>query len=438
MRFPALIGCVVLWVSPVYSMEWSASAGTATEYTNNSLQSSNDEQWDYTYIARTNFDLAQHSAAYDLKANYAIEYSTFENKTQSDETAVNGATNAHWYIFPSILTWDLSQQNSRMKQQSGGVDTTDTRTTQSVFSTGPSSALRLTERDTLNLSAQAMDVSTSGNTSNDSAREVLSVGFTHLTSQIQSIGLKATRQSVNYDTSLVPDVVLSQNSVEWNRQYRFGRMQGAAGESSSKRDTNGTKNGGFYQLYFDYGSSGHLLSLAAMESITDSMLGLYSPGFAVSSQVINGASKDNFTAESTALDVIDVIEDKQVDFNYSTSRLCTRCSMSMRANLNVQDYDTQPLDKKSTSLQFALGYALTRRWETKMAVTESHDDYTNNRRKDTTMLYALSLEHKLIPDLIIQGMISEQKRDSSDDAFDNSVATAQIGFLYSFGNKAAR
>lgn len=429
-------GMAVVMTAPANALEWSGYAGASTEYTDNSLQDPVDKQWDRSYIGLGGVNLTHRSGDVDLLANYNVTYTTFENETQSNETALTGNGEAHWFLIPETLTWDFTHQNTRSKQQLGDVDTTDTRSTQTIITTGPSSRLNLTPRDSLELSAQAMEVSTSGRVDNESTRGTVSAGFVHLTSQIQSFGIRATQQQVEYDGDVSPDVTFTQASLEWNRTYRAGRMQVTAGQNRSKRDELSTTDGDLYRLYFDFANVGHTFTLAAAQELTDSMLGLFEPEFAESSQQSQDPQQDNFTPGSTALNVVDVIDTRHVEANYSTVRLCDRCQPSLRVSYDYQDYELQLLDQEAVTAQAGLGYALTSRWNASVSVSRSNVDFLDTQRTDDITTSLLGLTYDVTPDLVLQGQLQRDRRDSDGDLQDYSVATALVGFRYLFGNQS--
>lgn len=440
-RSPALnksvmVSVMFAWSASANALEWSGYAGAATKYTDNSLQEPVDKQWDLSYIGSGGLDLAHRSTDVDLTANYDVTYTTFDNKTQSNETAFTGDGVAHWYLMPETLTWDFNHRNTRTTRQPGEVDTTDTRSTQTILSTGPSSRLNLTSRDSLQLSAQAMDVSTSGDVDNDSSRSVYSAALVHLTSQIQSFGLRATQQEVEYDGDISPDVTFTQTALEWNRAYRSGRMQVSVGQNRSKRDELAANDGDLYRLYFDFNNVGHTFALAAAQELTDSMLGLYQPGFAEPTTQSQGPAQNNFTPDSTALDVIDVIDNSHIEVNYSTVRLCDRCQPYLRLSYDQQDYELQPLDQTSKSAQVGMGYALTSRWNANLAYSRSDVDFLDTDRTDVTSSSVLGVTYDLTTDFILQGQLQRDRRNSDGDLQDYSVSTGLVGFQYLFGNRA--
>lgn len=428
-------GMVAVMSAPANALEWSGYAGASTEYTDNSLQDPVDKQWDLSYIGLGGVNLTHRTGNIDLSALYDLTYTTFENKTQSNETALIGNGEAHWFLIPDTLTWDFNHSNNRTTRQTGVVDTTDTRSTQTIISTGPSSRLNLTARDSLQLSAQAMEVSTSGDVDNESSRNSFSAALVHLTSQIQSFGIRATQQQVEYDGDVSPDVTFTQVAMEWNRAYRAGRMQVSAGQNRSKRDELSATDGDLYRAYFDFTNVGHTFSLAAAQELTDSMLGLYQPGFAEPSQQSQGVQQDNFTPGSTALDVIDVVNTRHVEANYSTVRLCDRCQPSLRVSYDYQNYELQLLDQETVTAQAGLVYSLTQRWNANVTVSRADVDFLDTQRSDTTTSTLLGLTYDVTPDLVLQGQLQRDRRDSDGDLQDYSVATALVGFRYLFGNQ---
>ncbi|CBL44130.1 hypothetical protein HDN1F_05470 [gamma proteobacterium HdN1] len=427
---------VCLLASNALAMDWNARFGLGSAYTSNSLQTANDEQKDYAAQSQLGFDLVQKSTSFDLGANYDVGWTTWQDDTQSDELAVNGQAAAHWFIIPSLLTWDFNQQNSRQKMQSARVDTSDTRANQSVFSTGPSSILRLSSRDHLKLSADAMRVSTSGKETNDydSDRQLYSAALVHSTSAIQTLGVQVSQQRAEYDVAGVPDTVFSQAALEWNRQYRLGRLQASLGKNRSKRESGAVHNGNYYQFFVDYNGVGHVVSLAGMRTQTDSMLGLYSPGFATPLQPGSGAN-DSFSPNGTVSETIDVVDEQQIDFNYSTVRVCERCNFSVRASYSDQDYLVELLDKRTASLQTGLEYLFSERWKTQVTLSGGRERYPDiNDRTDDYRNLNIALSYQTTPELLLTAQTGYTERDSDDPLFDYNEATALFGFVYQFGN----
>lgn len=432
---PALILGVALLPQAVLALDGAAYFGAATEYTSNSLQEATNEQSDTSYIGLGGVDLTHVAGDFDVQANYGIEKSTYQNDTQSDETSVNGAGEAHWRIRPDTLTWDLRHSSARTKGLQSGVDTADTRTTQKIFSTGPRSLLHLSPQDSLSLGAQWMQVSTSGETSNKSDRELYDLSLQHATSQIQSFGISASRQNADFDADTEPSLTFTQASLDWNRDHRLGGMRLSVGKNRSQREGFDTFDGDLLRAYIDFNSVGHTVSFAAVNELTDSLLGLNNTAIAVNPPSTDPNQPDGFNPESTNLDVVDALESTRFEVNYSTARLCARCSPSVRVSWDEQDYLTQLLDQKVFTVTAAMGYRLTERLSTSLSVSRSRQEYLDEQsRTDVVWSENLGMNYRLWPDLVIEGYVAQQNRDSDAGEAEYDELMARVGFRYYFAN----
>lgn len=414
-----------------FSLDGSMYLGGAAEYTSNSLQTTDNEQSDTSLIGLGGLDLTHTSGDFDMLASYSVEQSTFLDETQGDETTVNGQGEAHWRIRPDTLTWDFRHASARAKGLESGVDTAATRTTQKIYATGPRSILHLSPRDTLQLGAQLMQVATSGATDNKSDRELLDVALEHSTSQIQSIGLSASQQQVEFDEASSPDVKFSQVALNWSRDHRMGGMRLSAGTNRSEREGASTLNGKLLRAYIDFDNVGHVASLAAVNELTDSLLGLGNSSLAVT----GSSSSSGFTPTPVNLDVVDVLESSRLEANYSTSRLCARCSPSLRFSWDDQDYQQQPLDQRVFTVTSVLGYTVTERLAANVTVSRSRIEFLEDQpRTDVALMASIGANYRARTNLELEGFVTQQDRQSENAEADYEESLVHLGIRYYFAN----
>lgn len=420
------------------ALEGAMYAGAAAEYTSNSLQTRTDEQSDTLLIGLGGVDLTHASSDLDAQANYSLEQSTYVDDTQGDETTVNGRGQASWHIRPDTLSWDFRHSSARSRGVRSEADTEANRTTQKVYATGPRSLLHLSPRDTLQLSAQAMQVSTSGEVDNDSNREVYDASLSHATSSIQSFGLSASQQNVDFEGESDSWMKFSQGAVNWDRDHRLGSMRVSVGRNRSEREGYESFEGDLVRAYIDFNNVGHTISFAAVQELTDSMLGLNNTDTIISDvpeQPTPTPGDDGFNPEPTNLDVIDALESKRFEINYSTARLCELCSPSLRLSWDEQDYITQLLDQEVIGITASLGYRVSERFTTSFSVSHSQEEYLQEEnRTDEIWAQNISMVYRAWEDLEIEGFVANQTRESDAEGAEYDELSARVGFRYYFAN----
>ncbi len=430
-----VLGFAVMPLNAI-ALEGSMHIGGAAEYTSNSLQTSTDEQSDTLLIALGGVNLTHVSADLDALANYGIEHSTYLDDSQGDENSLNGSGQASWHIRPDTLTWDFRHSSSRSRGIRSEADTEANRTTQKVFATGPRSLLHLSPRDSLELSAQAMEVSTSGNTDNKSNREVYSADLSHATSSIQSFGVSTSQQNVDFEGDEGSWMKFTQGAINWDRTHRLGGMRLSVGRNRSEREGQEAFEGDLVRAYIDFNNVGHTVSFSAVNELTDSMLGLNGTD-AVISDVPEQPStgEDGFNPEPTNLDVVDALESTRFEINYATARLCELCSPSLRLSWDEQDYLTQALDQKVFGVTASLGYRISERLSATFSIARSTEKFLEEAdRSDKTMTENLGMVYQAWEDLEFEGFVANQRRESTIAEAEYDELSARIGFRYHFAN----
>lgn len=448
---PSVLLGVAIMPMQALALDGAMYVGGAAEYTSNSLQTATDEQSDTLIIGLGGVDLNHASSDLDVQANYSLERSTYLDETQGDESTINGRGEASWHIRPDTLSWDFRHSSARSRGIRSARDTEANRTTQKVYATGPRSLLHLSPRDSLELSAEAMQVSTSGRTDNESNREVYDATLSHATSEIQSFGLSASHQNVDFEGEGGAAMKFSQAAVNWERDHRLGGMRLSVGRNRSEREGFDAFEGDLLRAYIDFSNVGHTISFAAVNELTDSMLGLNNTdailtrlpeqastdGTDVSTPIIDQPSTpgDGFNPEPTNLDVIDALESKRFEINYSTARLCELCSPSLRLSWDEQDYITQPLDQRVFGVTASLGYRVSERVTTSFSISRSEEEYLEeDDRTDETLAETVSMVYRAWEDLEFEGFIANQQRDSTIEGAEYDELSARVGFRYYFAN----
>ena len=233
-----------------------------------------DDQAEADWIARTElhnrirFEREHHS----LKSNYRIINHNFSNDTQNDNTIVEGQT--EWYWEPVDQRFAMTADHSRFRLVRDNTErfTEDNQDQRTITSVGPTSRIKLSAVDALELSTSWTDVNYADGGSQNSDRWISGVSWIHALSPISTAYLSLTHQSVDFDSEragydyyqLSGTYLRRLRNVEWSIQL---------GRNKIERDS-GTRFSGFSSaLSLDWSKGYHRVKLGALADITDSSLG---------------------------------------------------------------------------------------------------------------------------------------------------------------------
>lgn len=418
---------------PAGALEWSGHVQGGVTHTDNSRLAEKQKEADDEYDLASAIALSHRGSSLDFNADYALDYADYAKGTQDSSTELEGNSRLGWKLLPS-LTWDVRHSRTTELANRRQVDTAQNRESRDLIATGPRLRLPVTDHDFLNGSAQLMQVR--DDLAGDSAREVYSAGWTRLVSPTVDLTADFTRNDIDYDLSDSQDVKISRASLTGVKRYRLGRMEATLGRNKSERVNGETNYGGYYRGYVDYDAVGHVFSLAAVQELTDSSLGLDEPGFA-SSERGGVIPERNFDPRNSNFDVVDVVERRSIELNYSTQRLCNRCEVRARLMQDDQDFKRAARDEIETGARLSVDYRWSELFHTELSYARSKlrflDDPAN--REDDTDALTLEARWQFSHAWWLVSELAHERRDSTEAGADYQENRIGLGVRYEFEHR---
>lgn len=422
------------------ALEWQGYVGAEFEHTDNSLQSATNEQSDLERALVAGLQARQQSTALDAQIDYMVDAVDFADDTQESSTRLSGEARASWHILPEKLDWNFRHTRRDEVANSRQVDITDDREKRDLFSTGPSLRLNLTNHDTLGLNAEVARLSGDESvTEND--RLSAGASWMRLINPLTDAVLSLQHTEVDYDERAQQDLTFDRASLQVVRRIRDGRIELTGGVNRSERDGGDSDTSPLWRVYGEHSALGHTFSVAYVDELTDSSVGLDDPDFAQGPVGGGGILPgDNFDPDNGNFDVADIVHRKTLDVRYQTTRLCDVCTPTVRLYMDDEDFDRSLRDEREVGVELGLDYRWTERFSTRVGYRHSVLDYPDDPddREDTREESYLEARYELFRNVQLTAMLAHETRESDVDSADYTENRILLGVRYAFGGGTGR
>lgn len=359
----------------------------------------------------------------DSNLSYQAKDERFREGSQGDRSSVEG--NSSLLIGKEYHPLDLLLSHSRtsLLKEPGRIALTDNQDSREIFSVAPSFRGRLTSADTLRLTASFTDIKFLETDQLDSSRQGASLAWIHRNSPIQQMQIVIHATDVEFDKFEESNYAYRKAMLSYSAVLRKLNYSIEFGYNQSDPEFGETSTSPSYSVALGYNTGLQEIELTSSQMITDSSFGSGNQ-----SSVNELPGSDGSTGNASRLER----RDSQV--RWTTSGICTRCTLSLAIFVQDDDYLTEDNRLRqlggnatfryifSDAANLAIGYSSSER------ESEGSDAERNYDLKVLTAEYS----YNFINGLGFRLRVSDEKRSSDISMDEYSERFIGAGVNYRF------
>lgn len=424
-----LSGTVIL---PLEAADTTYFIGYRGEYATNINRVSVNERDEYIHSLLTGFTYADTSPALTVRLAPSVEYLSYANDTNDNETRLTLDAFALWAISPQRVTWTLEDNVRQVRSDPTRTDTPSNTVTVNVLSTGPDVYFRLGPVNRLQLGARAGTVYVE-NSENDNQRRLGYVRWFYQSSPVTTLSLNYEASTVDFENELNPN---------FSRQDYFMRLQSRPARSVFDIDIGATKikrngaadeDGALRRLSW----TRTLNTEASLGIAAESSYGDTGTDLAASAAAANTQPTDPGVTTSQNLVVQNIFYAKRGTIFYQ--RLDSSLATDLRLSRNKLEFKAAPQDdREETGGVAVLTYLYSATTSIGIFGDRKRIRYFNMAQLDTDTNYGLRFSYRLTRTLQATLGVSRNERESVDPARRFLDERVFVSLLYSSGSSQAR
>ena len=263
----------------------------------------------------------------DLAADYQFSAQKFAEQSQDDEKYLDGSAALIFGKEQDPFGLELSHSQRMLLQTPDAVDLVENMDERQIISAAPIVRTRIFAADTLFLRGEVSQVNFLDDDEQDSKRNSANLGWTHPLSATDILSFTAQQTNVEFDQQPLSDYALANAMFSYAVQLRKLNYRVEIGYNETSPEVGEKEGEPAYKAELGYDSGYHNLSASFSQYITDTSFG---DGNAFGSSDIPDG--DGLT------EGLDLLSRNKVDVSWSTDIICGRCSFSLSAGLEDDDY----------------------------------------------------------------------------------------------------
>ena len=401
----AAIVLLLAGAGPALALDAELSVGYTGEYsTNTTLASSDDDEVDeWIHLPGADLRLRQGGAAVDMAADYRVERRIYEEELFDDETAVRGTADIVWHALPERLDFNLRNTRAESTIRARQPNTEANRQTVSITEAGPTLRLRPQSNAEFQIEYLYADVSVE-ETNTDSERQTGTARYVLDLSSIRTLTLEASRQDVEFDDPVAPDLETTLGMLTLDHAGRELTYSLGGGYNRTKRELGrDTVDGAVFDVNVQWTPRpASTLSLEASRDIRDQS----------STLLAGGGGRGDFIDEET--DVNEVFTETRGAATWSQRVGANDLSLTLSAT--EEDYEDIARDSERLAVAVGLNRALTPRTSLRGRIELGNREFLDTDEEYDEIRGSLDLTRRLSRRFTVTVGAYYEERDSDEIA----------------------
>lgn len=339
----------------------------------------------------------------DANASYLAKEMRFAEESQEDKSTLEGKSSL--LIGKAYHPIDLRLTHSRttLLKEPDQIALTNNQDAREIFSVIPSLRGRLTSADSLRLSADLTDIKFLENEQSDSSRQGASLVWLHHNSAIQQLQLAVQATDIEFDHFEEINYTYRKAMLGYAINLRKLSYKIELGYNQSDPKIGETYTSPAYSVVLGYKTGLQEIELTTSQIITDSSFG-------------NGnldSMNDLPTSDGSSGD-IDRLERRDTQARWTTSSLCTKCTLSIALFIQNNDYLQEEKQSRQWGGNLNLAYDFTDASMLVLRYSNSEQEFDGEELGRDYDLSVLSAEYsyRFISGLSISLRVEDEKRSA--------------------------
>lgn len=359
----------------------------------------------------------------EAEADYQLYAKQFAEKSQTDEEYVDGSASLVFGKEQEPFGLELSHSRRMLLKSPDAVGLVENMDEREIISAAPIMRARVFSSDMLFLQGQVSQVKFLDDDSRDSKRNAISFGWAHPMSTTDVVQFAVQHSDVEFDQQPEFDYTLANAMLSYAVQLRKLNYRVEAGVNESSPETGEKERSPAYKVELEYISGYNNLSASFSQKLTDTSFG---DGNDYGSSEIPGG--DGLTANLRRIDR------KTADVSWSTDFICARCSFSIGASMDDDNYLEGDEASRNVHTRSAFTYALSSAASVKLSADRSKYDFDGGEIADDYLTDYLAAEYnyRFLSGVNVRFFVRKEERDSDsiESSYEENIYGAGLGYFF--------
>lgn len=376
--------------------------------------------------------IEEDSPLYFADLNYVARIRDYKDDVIEDDNLFSGRAEVTLHAIANRLNWEFLHLRADLLTNAEDNDIPDNRETRNVFATGPDIIMEPSTVDDLILRLRYTEINFEQTEDANNERISGALVWERELGPVSRLSAVVGVEDVEYELNEAEQTFL-RASAQYEADVRLGNYSVRLGyneaESLDGRDVSGL----LARLLFAYQINGNDFEILYGRELTDTSIGL-----------IENRTEDSILTDTFSLDdgtdsnfeTIDILELQNLDITYRTANLCQRCIWTVSGFLDKFDFADQERDQKFSGINTSLRYNITRRLDAVIEGGYAINEFLQElpEREDDTIFYGFGLDFQPRANMLVQGNVRMQERESNIAEFNYEEMSFRLGFTWYFGN----
>lgn len=359
----------------------------------------------------------------EAEADYQLYAKQFAEKSQADEEYVDGSASLVFGKEQEPFGLELNHSRRMLLQSPEAVGLVENMDEREIISAAPIMRARIFGSDMLFLQGQVSQVKFLDDDSRDSKRNAISFGWAHPVSQTDILQFAIQQIDVKFDQQPEFDYALANAMLSYAVQLRKLNYRVEAGVNESSPETGEKERSPAYKVELEYISGYNNFSASFSQRLTDTSFG--DGNDYGSSEIPSG---DGLTLSLKRIDR------KTADVSWSTDFICARCSFSIGASFEDDNYLESDETSRNLYTRSAFTYSLSSAASLKFSADRSKYDFDGGEVTDDYFIDYLAAEYsyRFLNNINIRFFVRKEERDSDsiESSYEENMYGAGLGYFF--------
>jgi hypothetical protein len=375
------------------------------------------EQYDFTLGASYENYIGK------FEADYGVSYRRFSEETQPNKSTLEGHSALQLGHPSEVAELLIEHSRQTLLSKPDSVDLTSNQEEREVLAITPKLNWHFTSADTLFVQGNFSDISYLEDELNDSTRASGTLGLLHNITEVDSLGLNINSTKVDFEFFPAANYTLRSAFLTYAVHLRQLSYSFKAGGSQSETDTGEKYTGPTYLASLTFKSGVNTFELNIARELTDTSFG--------------GGNKtpatDNHSSDG-GIDLSSQINRKRVDARWSTTGICTRCTLTANVFKTDDEYLSINKNASETGVNIVGDYLLSSASNLSLSFTQSDHrlpgDLLGENYKRT--ISSLAYTHRIGKSFSVKASFSDEKRTDNNSLTGYREKLVGVNVGYSF------
>jgi len=420
------IGCFAssFFIAPTLMADgYFGSISASAFHSNNGNKSSDNKISEVQQQYDLNLGASYENYIGKFEADYGVSHRSFSEDTQPDKSILEGHSALQLGRSSQLAQLLVEHSRQTLLNKPDSLDLTSNQEERQVLAITPKLNWNFTSADMLYIQGNFSDISYLENELNDSTRAGGTLGLLHKITEVDSFGLNLSSTKVDFEFFPEANYTLRSAFLTYSVSLRQLSYSLKAGGSESETEVGEKYKNPTYLASLVYKSGVNTFEFNIGRELTDTSFGSGN----------RNTTPDTHTSDG-GIDLTSQINRKKIDARWSTTGICTRCTLSASVFETRDEYLSIGRNAKEAGVNIAADYLISTASTLSFGFTQSDNNLPgeflgeNYKRTISSVAYT----YRIGKSFSLKASFSDEKRTDNNLLLSYREQLTGISLGYSF------